>query len=256
MSFLIPYLTELLQTFIWPFVRVTALLLSSPIFSQQAMNLRLRILIGFSLTWMIYPLIDIPATDPFSFAALDRMFNEITVGALMGLSLQVVTAAIIVSGHAVSSSMGLGMANMIDPNLGNVPTLSQFLLIVGLLVFLGLGGHLILITMLVDSFTTIPIGSGLLSTQAISGFIAWSSQMFVGAVVLVLPIMLGLLMINVCLGVISRASPSLNVFAVGFPALIPLGFGMLLITMMTTHSKMEGLWFAAFDSLNQNVFGG
>ena len=72
----------------------------------------------------------------------------------MGVTLQIVSAAIIVSGHAVSSSMGLGMANMMDPNLGNVPTLSQFLLIIGLLVFLSLGGHLVLISILVQSFTS------------------------------------------------------------------------------------------------------
>jgi flagellar biosynthetic protein FliR len=147
------------------------------------------------------------------------------------------------------------MANMMDPNLGNVPTLSQFLLIIGLLVFLALGGHLVLISVLVQSFTSVPVGSGLLSTDAISGFLAWSSQVFIGAVIMVLPVMLGLLMINACLGVISRASPSLNVFAVGFPALIPIGFGMVLLSMVVIISKMEGLWFQAFQTLNENMLG-
>ena len=80
-----------------------------------------------------------------------------------------------------------------------------------------------LISVLVDSYRFIPIGEGLFQTNAIAGLITWSSQMFVGAVSLVLPVLLGLLMINVCLGVISKASPSLNIFAVGFPALIPIG---------------------------------
>jgi flagellar biosynthetic protein FliR len=255
MTFFVAELVEMLQTFMWPFVRVSAVMMTAPLFSQRAMNLRLRILIGFVLTWMIYPFIDIPQVDPFSIGALYGLFNEVTVGALMGVTLQIVTAAIVVSGHAVSSSMGLGMANMMDPNLGNVPTLSQFLLIIGLLVFLALGGHLVLISVLVQSFTSVPVGSGLLSTDAISGFLAWSSQVFIGAVIMVLPVMLGLLMINACLGVISRASPSLNVFAVGFPALIPIGFGMVLLSMVVIISKMEGLWFQAFQTLNENMLG-
>ena len=255
MTFFVAELVEMLQTFMWPFVRVSAVMMTAPLFSQRAMNLRLRILIGFVLTWMIYPFIDIPQVDPFSIGALYGLFNEVTVGALMGVTLQIVTAAIVVSGHAVSSSMGLGMANMMDPNLGNVPTLSQFLLIIGLLVFLALGGHLVLISVLVQSFTSVPVGSGLLSTDAISGFLAWSSQVFIGAVIMVLPVMLGLLMINACLGVISRASPSLNVFAVGFPALIPIGFGMVLLSMVVIISKMEGLWFQAFQTLNENMSG-
>lgn len=255
MTFFVAELVEMLQTFMWPFVRISAVMMTAPLFSQRAMNLRLRILVGFVLTWMIYPFIDIPQVDPFSIGALYGLFNEVTVGALMGVTLQIVTAAIVVSGQAVSSSMGLGMANMMDPNLGNVPTLSQFLLIIGLLVFLALGGHLVLISVLVQSFTSVPVGSGLLSTDAISGFLAWSSQVFIGAVIMVLPVMLGLLMINACLGVISRASPSLNVFAVGFPALIPIGFGMVLLSMVVIISKMEGLWFQAFQTLNENMLG-
>ena len=248
-------IVEMLQTFMWPFVRVSAVMMTAPIFSQRALNLRVRIVMGFVLTWMIYPFIEIPQVDPFTVGAIYGLFNEVTVGALMGVTLQIVSAAIIVSGHAVSSSMGLGMANMMDPNLGNVPTLSQFLLIIGLLVFLSLGGHLVLISVLVQSFTSIPVGSGLLSTNAISGFLAWSSQIFIGAVIMVLPVMLGLLMINGCLGVISRASPSLNVFAVGFPALIPIGFCMVLLSMVIIISKMEGLWFQAFQALNENMLG-
>ncbi len=253
MTFFVAELVEMFQTFMWPFVRITALMLTAPIFSQRALNLRVRIVTGFMLTWMIYPFIDIPTVDPFTVAGVYGLFNELTVGALMGFTLQIVSAAIVLSGQAVSSSMGLGMANMMDPNLGNVPTLSQFMLIIGLLVFLALGGHLVLITVLVQSFDSIPVGSGLLSTEAISGFLAWSSQIFIGAVIMVLPIMLGLLMINGCLGVISRASPSLNVFAVGFPALIPIGFGMVLLSMVVIIGKMEGLWFQAFQTLNENL---
>ena len=255
MTLFVAEIVEMLQTFMWPFVRVSAVMITAPIFSQRALNLRVRIVTGFVLTWMIYPFIDIPQVDPFTVGAIYGLFNEVTVGALMGVTLQIVSAAIIVSGHAVSSSMGLGMANMMDPNLGNVPTLSQFLLIIGLLVFLSLGGHLVLISVLVQSFTSIPVGSGLLSTNAISGFLAWSSQIFIGAVIMVLPVMLGLLMINGCLGVISRASPSLNVFAVGFPALIPIGFCMVLLSMVIVISKMEGLWFQAFQALNENMLG-
>ena len=255
MTLFVAEIVEMLQTFMWPFVRVSAVMMTAPIFSQRALNLRVRIVTGFVLTWMIYPFIDIPQVDPFTVSAIYRLFNEVTVGALMGVTLQIVSAAIIVSGHAMSSSMGLGMANMMDPNLGNVPTLSQFLLIIGLLVFLALGGHLVLISVLVQSFMSIPVGSGLLNTNAIQGLLTWSSQIFIGAVIMVLPVMLGLLMINGCLGVISRASPSLNVFAVGFPALIPIGFCMVLLSIVIIISKMEGLWFQAFQTLNENMLG-
>jgi flagellar biosynthetic protein FliR len=146
------------------------------------------------------------------------------------------------------------MANMIDPNLGNVPTLANFLLIIGLLAFLSLGGHLVLISVLVDSYRFIPIGEGLLQTNAVAGFITWSSQMFIGAVSLVLPVLLGLLMINVCLGVISKASPSLNIFAVGFPALIPIGLVLLTLTLTFYYGRLETLWYDGFRFLQSSLF--
>ena len=244
-------LLELLHTFMWPFIRVSAAFLVAPIFSMGNINLRTRILMGFIITMMIYPGLEIEPADPFSLGAIGMAFNEVIVGALIGLSLQVVLAAIIVSGQAISGGMGLSMANMVDPNLGNVPTVAQLLLILGLMMFLALGGHLILITIIADSFEAIPVGAGLLGSGALEGFIVWTSQMFIGGISLVLPVVFGLLMVNVCLGVVSRASPSLNIFAVGFPALIPIGLVMLTLTIVALLGRLEGLWYSAFKNLQE-----
>ena len=67
--------------------------------------------------------------------------------------------------------------------------------------------------------------------------------------------MIGLLLVNVMLGLVSRAAPSLNVFAIGFPALIPLGLGMLLLTMAIWFEQVENLWFVGFNTLN-DIIGG
>ena len=130
----------------------------APIFGANAFNLSTRIALGAVITVLIFQHVEIPTISPFSFDAIVLMFNEIVVGSFMGLVLQLVTAAVILSGQVVSGGMGLGMANMIDPNLGNIPTLSNFFLVLALLAFLSLGGHLILISLLFDSFTHLPIG--------------------------------------------------------------------------------------------------
>jgi flagellar biosynthetic protein FliR len=245
---------SLLHQFLWPFVRVSAMLLTAPIFGTTALNLRTRVAIGAVLTLLIFQQVDVPDIDPFSFPALTKMFHEVVVGGLMGLTLQIVSAAVILSGQMVSNGMGLGMANMIDPNLGNVPTLSNFFLVIALLAFLSLGGHLVLISVLVDSYSAVPIGNGMLSLVSIEGFLGWTSQMFIGAVTLVLPVLVALLMINVSLGVISRASPSLNIFAVGFPALIPVGLVLVTLTLTFYYTRLETLWYDSFRFLQQSLF--
>jgi len=132
----------------------------------------------------------------------------------------VVNAALVVGGQAISASMGLGMANMVDPNMGNVPVISQFLIICSTLLFLGLGGHVLVITMLLESFKLLPIGEMIGGEELLKLVVQWSSMIFLGAVLLAMPILVSLLFINLGLGVITRAAPALNIFAVGFPAMI------------------------------------
>ena len=256
MVLLVADIVQLLNQFLWPLVRVSTLLLAGPFFSLAAVNSRVRVAIILVLTWMIYPLVDVPNIDPFSFSAVTGIFHEVLVGGLMGLTLQIVIAALVVAGQAIAGSMGLSMANMIDPNLGSVPSLAQFFLIIGTLLFLSLGGHLVMISVLYSSFELLPIASGGFNTDMILSLLNWSSELFVGAVVIAFPIMIGLLLVNALLGLVSRAAPSLNVFAIGFPALIPLGLGMLLLTMTIWFEQVENLWFVGFSKMTEIIGGG
>eukprot|EP01041_Mallomonas_annulata_P015738 gene15738-33232_t len=141
MNLLANEIVERFYAFLWPMLRVSALLMSAPIFSLRSFNLRLRILLAGALTWMIYPLFQWPNLDPASGAGLLEIFNQIAIGLVMGLSLQIITAAILLAGQSISNAMGLSIATMMDPNLGNVPVIAAFMLILSTLIFVGLGGH-------------------------------------------------------------------------------------------------------------------
>ena len=87
---------ELLERFyslIWPMLRISALLIAAPIFSLRAVNLRIRIVLAMSITWLVYPLHTWPTIDPLSAAGLLEIANQLTIGLLMGLMLQVVSTA-------------------------------------------------------------------------------------------------------------------------------------------------------------------
>ncbi|MDB4077311.1 flagellar biosynthetic protein FliR, partial [Porticoccaceae bacterium] len=189
--------------------------------------------------------------DPISASGLREVFSQVFIGVLMGMILQVVNASLVVGGQAISASMGLGMANMMDPNMGNVPVISQFLIICSTLIFLGLGGHVLVITMLLESFYLLPIGEVINLQPLISLVIEWSAMIFLGAVLMALPIMVSLLFINIGLGVITRAAPALNIFAVGFPAMILAGVILLSMSMTSIGFRIQWLWRQAFDILSQ-----
>jgi flagellar biosynthetic protein FliR len=235
-------IVEHFYALLWPMLRMSALMLFAPVFSLPALTTRLRVLLALALSVMVYPMFDWPRIDPLSARGLLEIANQITIGLMMGLILQVAIAAVVVAGQAISNSMGLSMAMMIDPNLGNVPTVAQFLIVLATLVFVGLGGHGLLLAMLVESFSSLPVGTFVMVEQSWRQVLAWSSMMFLGAVLIALPVMVTLLFINIGIGVITRAAPSLNIFAVGLPATIVMGFVVLIMSMANIGSRLQWLW--------------
>jgi flagellar biosynthetic protein FliR len=235
----------------WPMLRIGALLLAAPVFSLRALNMRVRVAFGLALTIMVYPMQTWPLIDPLSAVGLLEMANQITLGVLMGLMLQVVTAAVLLAGQSISNTVGLSMATLIDPNSGNVPVLGQFLIILSTLIFVGLGGHALLLGLLIDSFSAIPIGKHLLSQQAWTGLVGWTSMIFLGGLLTALPIMVTLLFINIGLGVASRAAPALNIFSVGFPAMVIVGFVVMIASLPHIGARTQWLWTQAFLQVRQ-----
>ena len=254
MNLLAADIVERFYTFLWPMLRISALMITAPIFSLNAFNLRLRILLALALAWLVYPLHTWPVLDPSTAPGLLEVFSHIMIDAVLGLILQVMVAAMVVGGQSISAAMGLSMANMMDPNMGNVPVISQLMIVMSTLIFVGFGGHAILLGLISESFNTLPIGTSILNQNVYGRVIQWSSMVFLGAVLMALPVMVSLLFINVGLGVVTRAAPSLNIFAVGFPAMIMGGFLILIISMESIGARIEWLWVQGFNVL-RDVMG-
>ena len=246
MNFLAADIVERFYTFLWPMLRISALMLTAPIFSLSAFNTRLRILLALVLTWLVYPLHTWPVVDPTSAQGLVEVFNQIMIGATMGLILQVVVGAVVVAGQSIAAAMGLSMANMIDPNMGNVPTISQLLIVMSTLIFVGFGGHAIMLGLILESFHSLPIGTSIMNQAVYGRVLQWSSMVFLGAVLMALPVMVALLFINIGLGVATRAAPSLNIFSVGFPAMVFAGYAVLIMALPNIGARIQWLWMQGF----------
>ena len=251
MTLLAADIIERFYGLLWPMLRISALLMTAPPFSTNAFNVRLRVLTAFVLTWLVYPLHDWPLLDPSSAQGVLEVVNQIFIGAVMGLILQVVVAAVVVAGQALSATMGLSMANMIDPNVGNVPVLSQGLLVISTLIFIGFGGHALLLSLVLQSFETLPIGTSILQQEVHGMVVRWGAMMFLGGLLMALPVMVTLLFINIGMGVVTRAAPSLNVFSVGFPALIVVGLIVLMLSIDGISGRIEWLWMRSFETLRE-----
>ena len=218
-----------LAAYLWPFFRIGACLMVAPIFGATYVPPRLRIVLSGAVTLLVVPLLPPPPAgiEPLSVNGFVISLQQVLIGLATGFVLQVAFDALAMGGQLLSNGMGLSFAFNVDPLRGTgTPVLGQFYMIVVTLTFLALDGHLLLIQTLVDGFRTLPVGTSPPDSMWFS-VAGWGTQLFAGALAVALPGMTALLVANLAVGVMSRAAPTLNLFAVGFPLI--LAFGLLIV---------------------------
>ena len=248
-TFLMAEIIDIFYQFLFPFSRLSAFLLASPFYSIESINVRFRLAISAVFTFLYLSYLEGVSIDPLTSVGFLYILQEIAIGVILGFSLQLVSAAITVGGQAISNAMGLGMANMFDPNLGNVPVISQFLIILSTLIFLLIDGHLVIIDLIFQSFEQLPIGQPLLILPLLDSLLELTPLVFSGGLLLALPMMISLLLVNIGLGIITRSAPSLNIIAVGFPAILLIGSILLIVALPGVLRLIQDFWIESFEKM-------
>jgi len=237
----------LLELF-WPFVRIGSCFMVAPAFGTSSVPARVRIVLAGAVTFLVAPLVTIPAVTPLSAAGVLITIQQIIIGAALGFSLNILFDAVSLGGEMLGNSMGLSLAFNLDPQTGtSTPTVSQLYSILVTLIFLALDGHLALIRMLVDGFHTLPIGTTGLGADGLWSVVNWGSELFSGALAVALPGVTALLVTNLAFGVVSRAAPTLSIFSVGLPLSLVLGLVVILAGLPVLESSFIRLLAVALD---------
>jgi flagellar biosynthetic protein FliR len=226
-------LINLVATFIWPFSRILGLFSSAPLLSQNSFPVTTRIGLAIAMTILIMPEISMTVTkDPLSMDGLLILINQFLIGISIGFVMRVIFAGLEMAGELIGVSMGLGFATFYNPQTqGQTIVISQFLSLVALAVFLSTNLHLVMLESFFDSFKTIPINQISLAPTAFRDLAYWGSHVFSIGLQLSLPIVTTLLIANIALGILTKAAPQLNLFGIGFPITIGVGFLMLSINL-------------------------
>ena len=221
------------------------------------MPTRAKVIIVISLTIMVAPLLPkMPIVDPLSVSGIMITTQQVIIGVILGFIVSLIFSALIIGGQSIAQLMGLGFASMMDPQNGvAVPVVGQFYTVIATIIFLILNGHLILVETLLGSFRTMPVGTYSLLPETIWQVVIWSKWMFIAALVIALPAMTALLLVNIAFGVMTRASPQLNIFAVGFPITILLGFVAMLVTLPYFVPKFQELLDQTLYFLRHDITG-
>jgi len=244
-------LTQELGLSVWPFFRIAGVLMVAPVFGARLVPARVRIAMSVAATVVLSPVVSIAPPFELSLAGGLVVVQEVLIGVAMGFCLQMIFDALIIAGQTIAMSMGLGLATMIDPQRGiSVPVISQFFVILGLLIFLSLGGHLATMRLIADSFEILPLGRPL-SVDGMWMVANWGGQLFAVGLRIALPAATALLIANIAFGVMSRAAPTLNLFSVGLPAGLLIGFLLLLLNIGHLSALLAEFLAATITMLTQ-----
>ena len=223
-----------LGALLWPLVRILALIATAPVFSHVAIPARVKIGLALAIAIVVAPTLPVvPATALGSWNGWFLIVQQIAVGTAMGFVLRLVFAAVELAGDLAGLSMGLSFATIVDPqNSDQTPLVGSFLGLVASLAFLAIDGHLVMINAIVESFRAFPVGptvpGGSLHWR---DFALMGGQVFAVGVHLALPLIATLLVVNLAIGVMTRAAPQLNLMSIGFPIGLIAGLWALWMSM-------------------------
>jgi flagellar biosynthetic protein FliR len=215
----------------WPVLRVGGFVLAAPTMSETVIPSRIKIVMSLALALLLAPLVRAPATlSIFSAAGLLAAVQELLIGIAIGMVVQLAFEALIFAGQTISMTMGLGFATLVDPQHGaNTTVLGQMFLIFGMLTYLAINGHLVLLGALAESFRSLPIGAGHIDGNFLLSVAVWGARVFESGLLIALPAMIALVIVNLALGVITRTAPQLNLFGIGFTITLLCGFFVLIV---------------------------
>lgn len=230
-----------LAAFMFPLARILALVASAPVIGNRQIPVRVKVGFAMLVTFLIAPNLNIQADiEASSGPGLFILVQQILVGLAMGFSMRLVFTAVETAGDIIGMQMGLGFASFYDPvNATTTPVIAQFLGIITALAFLSMNGHLYMLAILAQSFEVFPIGTQVPSASAMHTLTLWGGSIFAHALQLALPLIGALLITNLALGILTRSAPQLNIFAIGFPITLVVGFATLMLTLPYLATLLE-----------------
>lgn len=226
----------------WMFVmtRIGAALMAAPFFGAAAVPAQARVIVTGAVAVLVCNWTAVTAPPAlFSLAGLLAVGCEVVVGLALGFVLQIAFAAPTIAAEVIGAGMGMSIATAADPNTGaHSPALGQYFAIILTLVFLGLGGHLVFLDLVIQSYATFPPGDAWLGPERLAKVAAFAGQMFATALAIALPVTLVLLLVQLAAGLLSRSAPALNLFSLGLPAGVVAGIAALIISAPLTGDLM------------------
>jgi len=205
--------------------RIAPLFLVAPMFSSKMIPSRVRGVAAVGLAVGMAPMALKGRHVPLDVVSLGGLAaKELLVGLAFSLAISVLFHAVSAAGSLADTLIGFSFGALVDPITGvNASVLSQFYSLVGVAIFIAIGGDTWVIQGLNRTYELVPLVDYPAVGSMVAGVQHAFTGIFVAAVELAAPVVLAVMITDVAFGVVARVVPQLNVFAVGFPAKVTVG---------------------------------
>lgn len=253
-------MTDILVThfmiFLFIFIRVTAVFVTAPLFSNKAFPAMAKIALSLIISYLLFTFINKDAiqleiTLSFIFT---NVIKEILTGVILGFSVSLVFFAISFAGTIIGFDIGMAMAQVFNPSEEtNNNVLGEYLYILALLVLILINGHHYIIRAISYSFTVVPIGVFTLNGDVFDFIIKMGASVFILAVKIASPILVSFFLVHLAEGIMARVIPQMQVFFVTYPLKIGLGILMLMSTIPLYVYLIKNLLYSYEEKLYQLI---
>jgi len=215
-----------IAAFLWPFLRILGLIVAEPVLGNSNVPTAVKVGLALLITLVLAPVLPpMPPVEPASAAGVLIGVKELLIGFAMGFAVRIAQTAIEAAGQLVGLQMGLGFAVFFDPQTSaQTAVMGQYFGLFAILTFLAIDGPALVVAALAQSFTVLPITIEPLAAGGFRLLVEWAGEIFRAGLTIALPVVAALLIANAAIGILTRAAPQLNIFAVGFPITLAVGF--------------------------------
>ncbi len=251
------FLTGFTYLFILVMLRYAGLFIITPVLSSAAYPRRMKIAAAFLLAVATAPLVaagyemQVPT---HILLLVGDVLRELGIGLFIGFMVQIVFAAFQLAGQFIDLKLGFMIVNVFDPVTEvTVPISGQLKNTLASMLFLAINGHLILIEGVYSTFDMIPPGEMAVEEQAWGILFRHAGNMFIIAFMIALPIVGTVFIADVIFGFLARSIPQINIFIVGLPAKIFIGFLMFFLATNLIFSYYMDVFSEVFQHIEELI---
>ena len=208
------------------FFRVAGVFLFFPLLGGQAVPNNIKVVLILAMTLLLTTVVPAPAvalpTDLMGWGWAGA--REYLAGVVMSAGMLFLFSSIQLAGQLIDFQMGFGVVNVIDPSTNvQVPVMGLFHNVLGILIFLTVNGHHLVLHTLVESFQVVPLSEAVFTPAIVEHFTLLFGALFISGINLAAPVLVTLLLYTAAIGIVAKTVPTINLLIVGFPIRIGLG---------------------------------